>query len=758
MARLNLWFTLSAYLLSTLLLSPISAKTDPVDAAALKDLYRALNYPAQLKGWKRDGGDPCEESWIGISCSGSSVIFIHLHGLRLGGNLGDQLSNLLSLQELDVSGNNIQGEIPSSIPPNATYFNLACNNFSQSIPYSLNSMKRLRHLNLSHNSLSGPIGNVFTDLQSVRQMDLSYNNFTGDLPSSFGDLTNLTKLFLQNNNFSGSVIFLANLPLSDLNIQNNHFSGVIPKEFQLIPNLWIAENMFHNGANYPPWIFPWDNLSTDQNINGPPTTQSTATENYPHVRGDRHKHKRFGLGGIACMVGGGTLLATCAALIVAVHINRSRSCKLENLKRDDSSLHTLPLSTTAVHRASDAPEVNSQNSGSGSPPMINSWRILSVHHNRTEGVGRISFSGNTRNLPIAKRYTMAEIQSATNSFHEENILGEGSLGSVYKAKFPDGQILAVKSIKTVPLSLHEEEQFLDVIWKAARLRHPNIIRLLGYCVEHGQHLLVYEYVRNLSLDNVLHSDTYMPLSWSLRVRISLGIAQALDYLHTSCFPPCPHCNLKAANILLDDDLMPHLCDCGLAILRPLTCNTVKLKASEMAISCTVYVAPEHGQPRVDNRKSDIYAFGVLLLELLTGRKPFNRSNEEQCLVKWASLHLHDNNSLEEMVDPTIKRAFSSRDLSRLADIISLCIRPDPEFRPPMSEIVDSLVSLDQSMSTGEISLADGNEVEASERSFRSTDTRFRSSPLTSHVEASERSFLSTDTRFGSSPFISHAFI
>ncbi|XP_042513258.1 protein STRUBBELIG-RECEPTOR FAMILY 2 isoform X2 [Macadamia integrifolia] len=733
MARLNLWFTLSAYLLSMLLLSPISARTDPLDAAAIHELYEALNYPAQLKGWKREGGDPCEESWKGISCSGSSVIFIHLHGLRLGGNLGGHLSNLLRLQELDVSENNIQGEIPSSLPPNATYFNLACNNFVQSIPYSLTSMKRLHHLNLSHNSLSGPIGNVFTDLQTVRQMDLSYNNFTGDLPSSFGDLTSLTKLFLQNNKFTGSVIFLANLPLSDLNIQNNHFSGVIPKQFQLIPNLWIAENMFQYGANYPPWNFPWDNLSTDQNINTPPTTQSTATESYPYVREGRHKHERLGPAGIACMVGGGTLLATCAALIIAVHINRSRSRKLESLKRDDSSLQTLPLSTTAVHCASNAPEMNSQNSACGSPPMINSWRILSVRHNRNEGVGRISFSGSTRNLPIAKRYTLADIQSATNSFHEENILGEGSLGSVYKAEFPDGQILAVKSIKTVPLSLHEEEQFLDVIWKVARLRHPNITTLLGYCIEHGHHLLVYEYVRNLSLDDVLHCDTYMPLSWSLRVRIALGIARALEYLHTSCFPACPHCNLKAANILLDDDLMPRLCDCGLAILRPLTSNTVKLKASEMAINCTVYVAPEHGQPRVDNKKSDTYAFGVLLLELLTGRKPINRSSEEQCLVKWASLHLHDNKSLEEMVDPTIKRSFSSKDLSLFADIISLCIQPDPEFRPPMSEIVDYLVSLDQSMSIGERSLDYCNEVEASERSFLSTNTRFRSSPLSSHA-------------------------
>ncbi|KAJ4969703.1 hypothetical protein NE237_002802 [Protea cynaroides] len=673
MAKLNLWFTLSAYLLSVFLLSTTSARTDPFEVGALQELYKALNYPAHLKGWKRRGGDPCEELWTGISCSGSSVIYIQLRGLRLGGNLGGQLSNLLNLKELDVSNNKIQGEIPSSLPPNATHLNLACNSFSQYIPFSLTSVKLLRYLNLSHNSLNGPIGNVFTDLQSLRQMDLSYNNFTGNLPSSFGELKNMTKLFLQNNKFTGSVIFLANLPLSDLNIQNNNFSGVIPETFQFIANLWIGGNMFHKGANYPPWNFPWDNLPTDQNINSPPTTKPAAIESYPSIREGKHKNKRLGPGGTACIVGGATLLAVCAALLIAVRINRSHFFKLQSLKRDDSSLHSLPMSTNG-DCSSDVPGVNSQSLACSSPPTISSWHILSVRHNRAERVGRRSFSASSRYLSIAKQYTLAEIQSATNSFSEGNILREGSLGSVYKAEFPGGQILVVKSINMVALSLHEEEQFLDVIWKVARLRHPNIMTLLGYCVDHRQHLLVYEYVRHLSLDDALHSNTYKPLSWSLRVRIALGIARALDYLHTSCFPPCPHCNLNASNILLDDDFMPRLCDCGLATLRPFTNNTVNIKASEMATPCSGYIAPGHGQPRVDGKKSDSYAFGILLLELLTGRKPFDMSSEEQCLVKWASSHLHDSKSLEEMVDPTIKRAFSARVLSRFADIISLCIQ------------------------------------------------------------------------------------
>ncbi|XP_010257426.1 PREDICTED: protein STRUBBELIG-RECEPTOR FAMILY 2 isoform X2 [Nelumbo nucifera] len=691
----------TAFLLSVPLVLPTYGLTDPVDATALRNLYTSLNCPSQLKGWNLNGGDPCEESWTGVSCSGSSVIFIKLHGLGLGGNLGDQLSGLLNLKQLDVSNNKLQGEIPFSLPPNATHINLACNNFSQYIPNSLTSLKYLHHL------------------------DLSYNYFTEDLPSSFGSLTNLNRLYLQNNKFTGSVILLANLPLTDLNIQNNNFSGVIPREFQYIHNLWIGENMFRTVASYPPWDFPGDQ-PIDQNISIPPRTQSSAIASYPSLRVVKNRQKRLGPGGIAFMVGGVTLIVTCAAFIIAVRINRSRSRMQKILETNASSIHSLPISTY-IDCSLATPEVNSQSTVSGSPATTAPRHLPSVRHIRIENISRKSFS-RSRTPATAKAYTVAEIQSATNNFSEDNLLGEGSLGSVYKAVFPDGQTLAVKSTRMVALSLHEEEQVLDVIFKVARLRHPNIVTLVGYCVGDGHHHIVYEYVKNFSLHDALHCNAYKPLPWICRARIALGIARALDYIHLSCLPPLAHSNLKATNILLDDEFIPRLCDCGLATLRSLTSNSVKLKASEMAISYAGYIAPEHGRPSLDNTKSDVYAFGVLLLELLTGRKPFDssKSAEEQFLVKWASSHLHDYESLEEMVDPTIKLTFSSKVLSRFADIISICIQPQPEFRPSMSEIVESLIFLIQRTDTAQ---KNGVDIEASEMSFRTSETRFMESPF-----------------------------
>ncbi|XVF75873.1 hypothetical protein PTKIN_Ptkin13bG0221900 [Pterospermum kingtungense] len=632
----------------------------------------------------------------------------------------------------DVSSNNIQGEIPYGLPPNVTHVNMACNSLSKNIPHSLSFLTNLTHLNLSQNFLSGPIGDVFISLQSLQTLDLSHNKFTGDLPKSFESLRNLTRLFLQNNYFTGSVIYLAELPLTDLNLEDNQFSGILPKQFQSIPNLRFWGNRFHTAD--PPWNFPLDSVPHDKNISSPPTTQQSAVVDYPFLEESKAKMKILSPTSIDFVVLGvvlGVVLLSLAAFFFAIHFKRSHAKRLRSLDISNSTLHSLPISTTV-----DC----STTAQAASPPFFNfsSPLHLATRHNpphhltSTEKTSRRkSLTRKPKFAMNAKEYTLAELQSATNSFSEENLLGEASLGSVHKAEFPDGQVFAVKNIKMASLSFHEEEKFMDVIERASRLRHPNIVRLVGYCVEHGQHLIVYEYVRNLSLDDALHNEDFKPLSWGLRLCIALGIAKALDYLHSTFSPPVAHCNIKAANILLDEELTPHVCDCGLAILRPLTSNVVKIKASEIAICDSGYIAPELSHPGSDSTKSDVYAFGVLLLELLTGRRPSDRPQDGLSLVNWALFHLHDSESLEQMVDPGIKRKLPARFLSAFADIVSLCIQPEKEFRAPMTEIVESLTRLLQKMGIIKSIETVGSEVEVVDRSFRSTETCFMSSPAVS---------------------------
>ncbi|KAK1420751.1 hypothetical protein QVD17_22597 [Tagetes erecta] len=710
----------SVFALLVVLVLHCSAQTDNLQVKALQDLYRSFNTPPQLKGWNSSGGDPCQESWSGVSCSGSSIIQIKLDNQNISGSLGYQLNNLLHLKQLDVSNNSIYGEIPNSLPLNLTHLNLACNNLSQYIPYSLTSMKNLKYMNLSHNFLSGPIGNVFTGLSLLKEMDLSYNQFIGDLPSSFGTLKGLSKLFLHHNEFTGSVIYLAGLQLTDLNIEDNHFSGIIPKQFQNIHNLWFGGNMFGKVENGPPWDFPLDNPSDQLNITYPPATESSAFESYPLPESVMHKKNKKGKIGI--MVGGGTLVVTC----LLVFMIRLYKCGRKHRRQESSegSQHSLPLSI-AGGSSSDAPEESLEISVVGSPSGLRRFRPA---HTRFVRVNRRRSFAKKSRAPIgAKLYTVAEIELATNSFNQANFLGEGSLGTVFRAEFPDEQVFAVKCISTVALSLLEEQKFLEVIWNASRLRHPNIITLHGYCVEQGQHMLVYEYVRNLSLDHALHSEAYMPLSWGCRLKIALGVARALNYLHSICVPPLAHSNLKSTNILLDEDLTPRVSDCCLAVLKPLTISNAIAEGSEA-------VPAEDIQPVSGKQKDDIYAFGVLLLELLTGKKPNNtgfKPKEENSLVQWASSRLHDNESLNEMVDPALRTTIPPKALSRFADIVSMCTQDEKRLRPTISEIMESVKSMIEEYR--KMRRAAGTDGDPYERSFRSTHSRFLGSPTFTYM-------------------------
>ncbi|XP_078156270.1 protein STRUBBELIG-RECEPTOR FAMILY 2-like [Carex rostrata] len=222
-----------------LLFSCASSYTDPLDVKTMEDLYGLLNQTTLLTGWMAAGGDPCGQNWTGVSCSGSSITSIEISGLGLGGTMTSQLSSLLSLTQLDMSCNNISGEIPSGLPPNAIFINLASNKLVGNIPMSLPSLKNLKYLNVSYNNLSEVVGNAFTDMTSLEILDISFNCFSGDLPSSFGSLQNLHSLYLQHNQFTDSVNFITNLSLTNLNIENNNFSGYVPKQFEVIPELRI---------------------------------------------------------------------------------------------------------------------------------------------------------------------------------------------------------------------------------------------------------------------------------------------------------------------------------------------------------------------------------------------------------------------------------------------------------------------------------------------------------------------------------------
>lgn len=661
----------------------VLATTDPSDAQSLQVLFTSLNSPAQLTNWKSSGGDPCAESWKGITCEGSAVVSIEISGLNLNGTMGYLLSDLKSLRKFDLSDNDIHETIPYQLPPNLTSLNLGANNLSGNLPYSIASMGSLNYLNISRNSLTQSIGDIFGNRSGLATLDLSSNNISGDLPISLSSLSNLSSLYLQNNQLTGSLDVLTDLPLTTLNVANNHFNGWIPQNLISIPNFIYGGNSFDNGPAppLPPNTRPPPGRST--------TNHTHSGSHAPSSRGSNGEsyHSDKGLSVVAIV---GIILGS---MFVALVVLLLAFCIRKNKKKKDTGTRTpkgsLSVGTNNVNTVMQEQRVRSTAAVTDLKPPPAEKSTVERMQGNNGSVKRIK-------SPItATSYTVASLQTATNSFSQEFLIGEGSLGRVYKADFPNGKIMAIKKIDNAALSLQEEDNFLEAISNMARLRHPNVVTLAGYCAEHGQRLLVYEYVANGSLHDMLHfaEDSSKTLTWNARVRIALGTARALEYLHEVCLPSVVHRNFKSANILLDEELNPHLSDCGLAALTP---NTERQVSTQM-VGSFGYSAPEFALSGIYTVKSDVYSFGVVMLELLTGRKPLDSSRvrTEQSLVRWATPQLHDIDALAKMVDPSLNGMYPAKSLSRFADIIALCVQPEPEFRPPMSEVVQALVRLVQ---------------------------------------------------------------
>ncbi|XAR49819.1 Non-specific protein-tyrosine kinase [Bertholletia excelsa] len=673
------------FVIGILVLGPssINGATDPSDASALSVMFTALNSPSQLTKWSANPGDPCVESWKGITCSGNRVTEIKLSGLGLSGSLGYQLQSLTAVKIFDLSNNNLGNQMPYQLPPKVEQLNFAGCGFSGSIPYSISQMTSLKNLNLGHNQLQGNLIDMFGALSDLSTLDLSLNSLTGDLPKSFSNLSSMNNMYLQNNKFTGTIDVLANLPLKILNVENNNFNGWIPDQLKDI-NLMKGGNSWSSGPAPPP----------------PPGTPPANRANRNHKSAGSNNSsdggKKSGLGGgaIAGIVISILVVGAVVAFFIVKRRSKRSSADIENLGNQPFS----PLGANEVQEVKSIQNSNPIDTKTFDPPASLNLRPPPLERHKSFDEDDFSkkpvVTKKAYTTPInAISYSIADLQMATDSFSVENLVGEGSIGRVYRAQFDDGKVVAVKKINSSALPNHLSEDFVDIVSDISRLHHPNITELVGYCSEHGQHLLVYEFHKQGSLHEYLHlKDEYSePLTWNSRVKIALGTARALEYLHEVCSPSVVHKNIKSANILLDMEMNPHLSDSGLASF---------ISDADQALNHNAgsgYSAPEVAMSGQYNMKSDVYSFGVVMLELLTGRKPFDssRPRTEQSLVRWATPQLHDIDALSKMVDPGLKGLYPIKSLSRFADVIALCVQPEPEFRPPMSEVVQALVTLVQ---------------------------------------------------------------
>uniref|UniRef100_A0A803KZD9 non-specific serine/threonine protein kinase n=1 Tax=Chenopodium quinoa TaxID=63459 RepID=A0A803KZD9_CHEQI len=321
--------------------------------------------------------------------------------------------------------------------------------------------------------------------------------------------------------------------------------------------------------------------------------------------------------------------------------------------------------------------------------MINAAPEIQIDIGKPEH--RVVFSdkapSKVSHLGWGRWYTLRELELATNGLADENVIGEGGYGIVYHGILQDNTQVAVKNL--LNNRGQAEKEFKVEVEAIGRVRHKNLVRLLGYCVEGAYRMLVYEYVDNGNLDQWLHGDVgdVSPLTWDIRMNVILGTAKGLAYLHEGLEPKVVHRDIKSSNILIDRQWNSKVSDFGLA----------KLLGSEMSYVTTRvmgtfgYVAPEYACTGMLTEKSDVYSFGILIMEIISGRTPvdYSRPPGEVNLVDWLKTMVGNRRS-EEVVDPKLPEMPTSKALKRILLVALKCVDPDSHKRPKMGHVIHML--------------------------------------------------------------------
>ncbi|XAR55470.1 Non-specific serine/threonine protein kinase [Bertholletia excelsa] len=670
----------------------------------------------------------------------SSIKEIDLSNNHIGGSIPSNLP--VTMQSLFLSDNQFTGSIPDSLSSlsQLSAMSLNDNQLTGEIPDAFQGLTILVNLDLSSNNLSGQLPPSFENLSSLTTLHLQNNGLSGTL-DVLQDLP-LKDLNIENNLFNGPI------PGKMLSIPNfkkdgNPFNtAVAPLPSPASQNSTVPPGLPHAGA-------PSSEQKPGRKADGP--SGSTAKKAVwisiaavllfiilvlaillllPTCKRRRREVDRISRRHeVTPYVGGSDNPVDTGSLVQQNNqIEKGKYSfpypKMSVTPKEEQQ--TGPRRTDWVPKARNEPEVNVRRMSAlpkqdnheidmsrfdidslepplpppppppstPPPPLPPQFQEVIVEPIIPAAATTDTPSSRSPSPKISvKSYTIASLQQYTNSFSQENLIGEGMLGSVYRAELPDGKVFAVKKLHKRTSSQQKDDEFLELVNSIDGIRHANVVELMGYCADYGQRLLIYEYCSNGTLQDALHSDDEFKkqLSWNTRIRMALGAARALEYLHEVCEPPVIHRNFKSANLLLDDDLAIHVSDCGLA---PLILSGSVSQLSGQLLTAYGYGAPEF-ESGIYTTKSDVYSFGVVMLELLTGRKSHDRTRVrgEQFLVRWAIPQLHDIDALARMVDPSLDGNYPAKSLSHFADIISRCVQPEPEFRPPMSEVVHDLLQM-----------------------------------------------------------------
>ncbi|CAH8330342.1 unnamed protein product [Eruca vesicaria subsp. sativa] len=674
-----------------LFLSP--SLSSPSELDILLDIKSSLDPQNRfLTSWTPNT-DPCSPgSFDGVACDGNHrVANISLQGMGLTGTIPPSIGLLTSLTGLYLHFNSLTGQIPkdiSNLPLLADLY-LNVNNLSGEIPSQIGDLDNLQVLQLCYNKLSGSIPTQLGSLKKITVLALQYNQLSGAIPASLGDLGTLTRLDLSFNDLFGPVpVKLAAAPLLQvLDIRNNSFSGVLPSGLKRLTNgFQYANNHGLCGDGFTD-LKPCTG-SNDPNLNRPDPTNPKTFRTTDDVKPESADLQRSNCsnknGGCSSKASKSSSLGIVMGLIgsilaVAIFGGSTFTWYRRRKQKIGSSLDTMDSRVSTEYNFKEPSRRKS------SSPLI------SLEYSRGwDPLGRGQNGNNNSALSQevfdSFMFNLEEIERATQSFSEVNLLGKSNVSSVYKGILRDGSVAAIKCIAKSSCK-SDESEFLRGLKMLTLLKHENLVRLRGFCCSkgRGECFLIYEFVSNGNLLQYLDvkEESGDVLEWTTRVTIINGIARGIVYLHgeNGNKPAIVHQNLSAEKILIDHWYNPYLADSGLHKLFTDDIVFSKLKAS----AAMGYLAPEYITTGRFTDKSDVYAFGMILLQILSGKSKISHLMIVQA-VEFGRLN-------EDFIDPNLRKNFPEAEAAQLARLGLLCTHESSNLRPSMEDVMYELNKL-----------------------------------------------------------------
>ncbi|XP_048131710.1 probable leucine-rich repeat receptor-like protein kinase At5g63930 isoform X2 [Rhodamnia argentea] len=643
------------------------------ELGALMEIKASLDPENKILTSWTSNGDPCGGSFDGVACNERlKVANISLQGMGLAGKVSPavaqlkclsglylhynsltgeiprELANLTELTDLYLNVNYLTGRVPSEIGSMASLqvLQLCCNRLNGTIPPEMGSLKKLSVLALQHNKLSGDIPVGLGNLQTLKRLDLSFNQFTGQIPVKVANIPELQALDVQNNSLSGLVPPALKKLEEGFQYQNN--TGLCGFGFPLLRNCNGLDDA--NVNDLQPI-----GLNTNKTVPIPQTANVKAHCNRRHCSSPSKLPQAALVAGIVSV----TVTLVGAGLLTSYRYRRGKQKIGSTADASDSRLssdHSKDL-----YSRSASPLVCLEYS-SGWDPLDD---------------GRY---GNGLSLQ-APRYTLEEVESATQYFSEVNLLGRSTFSSVYRGILRDGTPVAIRSINVTSCK-SEEAEFVNGLNLVTSLRHQNLIRLRGVCCSkgRGECFLVYDFAPKGTLSQYLDLEdgSIQVLDWPTRVSIIKGTAEGIGYLHSSEAdrPAVVHQNISVEKILIDQQLNPLIMDSG---LPKLLADDVIYSALKISAAMG-YLAPEYITTGRFTEKSDVFAFGVIIFQILSGKRQLSSSMRlaaESC-------------AFENFIDCNLKGNFTEPEAAILGKIALGCTSEFPDSRPTIIRVIEEL--------------------------------------------------------------------